>query len=758
MNKQHNQQRLPVIARLLRWAIYAMAFMPLIIFSQFLSPFHFGKIVVFRSGVEAMAVLYVVLLLLDYRYLPKRTMILWISTLFTALYGLTTFLGVDVSVSFWGTLERMGGFYSFLHFWIFFLIMLSVLRTKQDWIDLLRVSLFVGLLSTFYGFLQKTDAQWVIGSGGRNKIFGTIGNAALFAGYELLNIFWALILLFRRQTTVAGRYFYGSVFLLDSLAVILSGIRGSVLGLFVGVLLFLVAYGFIFKIRWVKRSAFLVLIVSAIVLGLLVTFRNTEFVKSNSYLSRYSDFSVNSYTVQTRSWTWRSGLEGWKDSFKSVAVGYGPENFDIPFSRHFNPKHFVTPNSETLFDRAHNMFIEVLVTMGVIGELGYLLLLFYPLYAMMNVIHKIRQTKNRTPEDQDRLLWCIGLTTALVVYMIHNFFIFDTAANYLVFFTTYGMIYIILYGDQTLASPQPRTNKSLAYSAGIVAAVVAGWLIYSFNIVPVYANYATTRAIVAGWENKQDVALAKYKEALGYNLSIHYEIVNRYAQYIIEKSGGTQTPELREALQDAITREKDLALHHPDDYVPLLYVSRLNILLGKDDPKSAHNDEALEYSMKALRISPTFVRTYFEIAQAYLNKKDYVNGVKYFRQAVALNPNAPVSNWYLGSSLLESGNVSEGSQYLKIALRQNYIASENEYLRLVNILNKEGDNADVVLAYEKLVDIKPDNAQYHASLAAAYAKIGKLGLAVEQARAAVRIDPAFEKDASTFVRSIGRSL
>ena len=41
-----------ILLKILKVGVYAVALVPLIIFSQFLSPFHFGKVIVFRSIVE----------------------------------------------------------------------------------------------------------------------------------------------------------------------------------------------------------------------------------------------------------------------------------------------------------------------------------------------------------------------------------------------------------------------------------------------------------------------------------------------------------------------------------------------------------------------------------------------------------------------------------------------------------------------------------------------------------------------------------
>src|SRR5689334_17690251 len=111
-----------LLTKILRWMTYAAAFMPLIIFSQYISPFHFGKVIVFRSWVEIMLVLYALLVWNNRSYLPKRNAIFWSFLAFTGAFTLVTLTSAQFYQSFWGTLERMGGLWSFWHYFIFFCI------------------------------------------------------------------------------------------------------------------------------------------------------------------------------------------------------------------------------------------------------------------------------------------------------------------------------------------------------------------------------------------------------------------------------------------------------------------------------------------------------------------------------------------------------------------------------------------------------------------------------------------------------------
>src|SRR3989344_1058267 len=123
------------------------------------------------------------------------------------------------------------------------------------------------------------------------------------------------------------------------------------------------------------------------------------------------------------------------------------------------------------------------------------------------------------------------------------------------------------------------------------------------------------------------------------------------------------------------------------DYLPYLYISRAYIVLGKSDSTSQFNDLALENSTKALEISPTFIRTYYEVAQAYINKNDYEKAILSFQKAAELNPD-------LGLLIKPLANLNRFKE------------------------------AAIVL--EDLIKLQPTNADYYAQLAVAYGQLQRV--------------------------------
>ena len=737
------------LAKILRYFVYACAFVPLIIFSDYISPFHFGKVVIFRSLVQLMLVFYLLLIWKERAYLPKFNAVIWSFLAFALAFSITTFTSIIPYASTWGSLERMGGVVTFWHYFLFFIMLVSVFRTERDWLNLFNLSVAIGILSAFYGFGQRTDIEFFVGSGGRSRIFGTIGNPALFAGYQIVNLFLAATLIFRPRIDKHLRYFYGSAVLINGLAVMMTAVRGSILAVGVGFLVFALLYTSVYRSKKAKKVLLgLIGLVFVFVIAAMLL-RETSIVQNSGYLKRITNFNLTDYTVQTRFWAWEAGLKGWSETAKTMIFGWGPENFNIPFSKYFNPKFFRGPGSETLFDRAHNMFVEITVTMGLLGLLSYL-----SIFAM-----SLRVLWKKLIVRGDEAIYGIGLISLLIAYAIHNSFIFDTSANFLVFFTVLGFIYYLgLPKGLEMKHTPVRINQGLFSMVGLGLMIVAIVVVYKMNVLPAKANYTTTRAIIAGWANDFPGAIAKYNEAVGYNVPGKYEIRHRFAQYVLEKTNsGKLTPEYKDAINKALAEVQKNIDENPVDYLPLLYAARLNIILGKDDPRSEYNDKSLEYSLRALDIAPTFVRTYYEIGQVYLNKKDLDKAAEYFKKATELNPEVGLSAWYWGVVEVERGNTSLGLEILENLLKSGkYTPSEGDVSRLIGIYLSKGDFLKVVWGYEILVKNAPANPQYRASLAVAYARLGKIDEAIAEAKKAAELDPKFESEARSFVQSLGR--
>jgi tetratricopeptide (TPR) repeat protein len=262
----------------------------------------------------------------------------------------------------------------------------------------------------------------------------------------------------------------------------------------------------------------------------------------------------------------------------------------------------------------------------------------------------------------------------------------------------------------------------------------------------------------------------KYREAIDYNTQGRYEFRHRFAQYLLELSGSTDTskvPNFKDVTLQAIEDVKKNTLENPQDYLPLLYLSRLYIILGKDDPKSPYNDLALESSRKALEISPTFVRTYYEVAQAYLNKAEPGSAMEWFGKAAELNPDVGITYWYIGSvryQIAAQANDAKGLQealgYMNMALEKGYSLTEADGAKLAQIVLQLKDYKNLAFVMEQLVHSMPTKIEYWTQLISTYTELKDAPKTADAIRRALAVpevaaDAAFKAKAEGVLTSLG---
>jgi O-antigen ligase/TPR repeat protein len=742
-------------AKLLRWGIFVSLFLPLVIFSQYLSPFHFGKMVVFRSLVEMLAVFYIPLAIANKNYRPKWTLILISVSVFTGLYIFTGLTGVNFYSSFWGSLERMGGIFSFIHYWVYFIILVSVISKERDWKKILKVSVGVGFLSILFAYGQEfIKTSFFVGWQHGERVIGTIGNPSLFAGYLLFILFLAIFFILRNNTPSWQKGFFAAVFILGVPALFMTASRGSIISFVIS--LFLLGLFFVFKSKNKKIKTYLItgLVLFALLITAVWLGKGHSFVQKITWLSRVSNISLKTPTIQTRLWSWESAIKGWKER---PILGWGPENFTFLHMKYFDSRHFTGLGSETIWDRAHNIILEMLSTMGIIGLLSYLFIFVSIFYLL------ITKLKKKKISNLD-----FGVITAmLIAYIGQNLFIFDTFANYFLFFIV--MAYINYLGSKDDLSQQqaavqiPRAKEPSIFLCAILL-IVAMVMVFQFNIKPAKAIYACTRGILAGRAGDTQKAFNYYKKALDYNSPQGaYDIRHKLATFAIQvienqrQKGKNIDVNL---LHYAIEMTKKNVENYPQDTTPYLYIGRMHILLIDSEPETA-GKLAEEYIGKALNINRKNPRIWYELGQAQLSLKKYEDGYNSFKEALNLNPKVATSYWFLGAAAFETGRYNpsryqEAVQYVEKAIQMgyDYKNSINDLMRLVYIYDKVGNYHKVVETYELALLEQPDNPQIHASLAVAYKAIGNYQRAREEALKSAEIDPKFKEEAEKFIKTL----
>src|SRR3989339_157097 len=293
------QKTLQIYQKLIYYGVLAAMFLPLVFWRDTFSPFHFTKVMLFRLLVEILFLLWVVLALADKRFRPKVNLIFVLVNVWFLAYLITGLLGVDFARSFWGTLERVDGFILQLHFWMFFIVLVSVFRSKEDWLKLLRLSIVASFFSSLYALGQKADISFFLGAG-RERGFGTLGNPALFAGYTLFNFFWALYFILKKDTDSAWRKILIFMAALQFVTIFMTAVRGAIIALLFGLALLSGFYVFLSRNKKLRLAALGVLALIVVASFSFYFARNTEVIQNNAFLKRVTDISLSAQTVQTR--------------------------------------------------------------------------------------------------------------------------------------------------------------------------------------------------------------------------------------------------------------------------------------------------------------------------------------------------------------------------------------------------------------------------------------------------------------------------
>lgn len=726
--------------KILRYVIIAGVFgvllVPIVVANANFFPFITGKAYMLRILVEIISAAWLVLIVLDPSYRPKKTAIT-ISVVVLALVSLlSNIFGMNAERSIWSNYERMEGWIMIAHLCLYFCIATSVMKGRKIWNYWLGFSLGVSLVIAGWGIFQINCANMKAGNNGLIKdtkfctdlskgslarFFGglqimqgdrlnsTLGNAGYYGVYTMIHVFIAALLLARAlalkwSPTSKSLIIVSGV--LNLVALYYTATRGSMIGLIVGTILVCAAYSFFVLINsskdnnsdsgaempksfYVSIGIILLIIFTVLIIWLS---RRSDFVQSSSFLSRYANISLSDTKSQARAYIWPMAIKGFAEK---PILGWGQENFNYVFDKYYDPRMWA---QEQWFDRAHNVFLDWLVAGGILGFLAYLALYALPLWYVFR--------KSRLPYIERSIL--IGL---LIAYGIHNIFIFDNISSYILFF---GLLAYLneewsSENNQSDLLKKPVSGENFNNAVYVITPIALLLLIislYTLNIKSLNANQLLSNAI----GNCGRTGVGGFSAALD----------------IGDPTGTVQT------------REQ-------------LWICTLNLLQTPGVPEEA-KQQAFTKSMtevnNQINENQTDARMYFFTASLLSVAGNDKEALLAYKKAGELSPNKPV--FILGQANLLShfGKDEEASTLFEQALKLSgdnptvksnyvlYLIRSNKISEAINIINPSADlklSTPIITAlYEKKafkelipimqyrIENDPKNIKNYLSLAAIY--------------------------------------
>lgn len=785
MNNQNTK-----LENIFKWGVYIPIFLtlvtPILFYSAFLFPFITTKTLYFRILVEIALASYFGLMLISKKYWPRFNMLGWAIAAYFAIITIASFFGINLYRSFWGNIERGEGLLTMYHLFAWWIMLISVFRTKKMWLLLLGSAFTVAIVETFYGLYQIMDVPWVIDAGA-SRISGTIGNPAFMGAYLLLGmIVGGSIYPFVKQWWLKILIGAGLVFQL--FMIYKTETRGVILAMILVYELIGAGYFiYITRLLIVKtkvqkkekeeqvqkglltKLAVALVAISFIPVILFAAWNNPDsnWVQKSGTLRRIVSISVDDITTQSRFYAWDSSWSAWKNKF---ILGYGYENYNVAFNKYFHPEIFLDQGSQLWFDRAHNILFDQAVNSGILGLAAYLAVFAVSFFLLFK---NIRSEKSRNMRAV-----ALIISAGLLVYFGQNLVVFDTISSYGLFYLILAFVHFLTSTyDESRQEIQPSSlftgGKWALYTAFLIILAVGA---YAFNIKPAKANMLAIEALqisrrvdfIQPGEDPMLVARKLYpevfdtfKKAISLQTYQSQEIIQKMTEIaLIAGKNQYLTNVQKENIYNYIIKELKQNIRHAP-YEAQNYMYLMSVYNASSRFDGNRLNLVLSTGEKAIELSPNRPQIYFEMGQAAIKKGDNEQGIGYFKKALELNPIPYESQWNLAAAYIVTGKFEEADKTLKKLIQNGYAFYKAKNLSRLSRVYVSVRAYDRMIPYynDAIEKNTAESEQLIKQLAEIYAKYaawlrsqGDEEGAREAVTKAVKLDPNLKSEAELFLK------
>jgi len=758
--------------------VFLILLTPLIVNSRNVFPAIFTKTIYFRLLVEAIFCLYCLLLITNRNYLPKFSPLFLSIAAFIAVFTIATIIGINPLRSFWGTTERMDGLLMILHLFLFFIVLVSVFKKKDDWYEFLKFSILVSVPVALLGIGEKLGIfSFSAAPGpletGLARVSGTLGNPVFYGSYLVMIIFLGIFLAIleeNKKTKILLWLITG----LNLLMVLMTSSRGAWLGLFVGAFLLAPVWILLFRrIKEKRQTFFLVVFVSSLLFFLFLLLSESGSLPTTEFFIRYQSIFANILKFEdNRIFAWKAGLEAFK---QRPLFGFGPDSFSYIFDKYYQSSFYPAVPETLFFDRPHNKIIELLVFSGLAGLLGYLAIYVVAIFSVF------KNAKTNSRNDPNNSFASFILIAFLLGYFGQNLFAIDTISCDIIFFLVLAFV-----NNNFAPLTQPPAGKALPFALphqlersflkrlAILAAVALTIIsVFYFNIFPYFSNLKMVqgqRFFINGYVKKGfDYLSQSFSHSDFSSLERSFSTLRTLSSskpFLFPQEPVSEerklVPEIM--LQAAADLEKRLA-EKPEPLTLqgylLLAQFYKDLYHREQNPKFLEDEERV--INKAINFNPQFLKSYRLFGEMRILQGREEEGEAFLKKAYGVDKNIVSFNEWLGISLAEAGQKEKGAFHLRQAMKLGDFYTASQYnpeavQRIVDIYIETNNYSELARFLEEVISHYPKeiqlNPQLYASLAATYAKIGEKEKARQVAVKMFELFPQLAKQREEFMEKI----
>jgi len=716
--------------------LFTVPFLTLYVANDNFFPFITGKNFWFRIIVDGTLIAWLLLALYDSQYRPKFS---WIVGSFAALLAImfvANAQGVHPTSSFWSNFERMDGYVSLVHTFLYMLMLGSVFTTKRLWFWFFNTTVAVATYVAAYGLMQYFG--YAAGSG---RIDSTLGNAAYMAIYMLFHIF-ILAWLFVQSTVTWHKVIYALLLPMFIFVLIETGTRGTAIGLAVGVAVTSAYIGlFGAQFKQYRKYAIGGLIFLLLAVGGFVAGRDSELIQNQPNLARIANISIDD--LEIRGIIWGMAWEGVKER---PLLGYGQSNFNYVFNEHYDPRLYA---QEQWFDRSHNIFMDWLVAGGFLGLIAYLSIFAASLYYL--IIQPLVRKEEAFSVVERGIL--IGL---LAGYFTHNLVVFDNIVSYIFFAAILGLIHSRVATPIKAIATQ-KVDDAIITQAALPVGLVAFGLIVYFVHAP---GMAAAQDLINAFRTLQpsveqgvqrapagpDAMLEEFKTAVSRGSFAQQEIAEQVAQQAMSISRAEQvSAETKLAFtQYAEELLAQLVQDKPGD-------ARIHVFVASYYRATNQLDKAATEMAIARDLSPD--KQTIIIQQGFIELARGQNALAdgFFETAFDLDERNPEAREYYAASRLVQGDIEGATALIDSDATRERFANSDFFL---NAANQVQANELMIELFTTRLAQDNTQAQTWATLAFLYYEQADTERALELLTEAQTVIPAFASTASCIAGNI----
>jgi len=728
-----------ILEKTLRWialgGIFALPFVGLLVTSSLFFPYITGKNFAFRIIVEVITAAWLALAIVNPSYRPRRSLLLGALALFVLIIGVADVFGAYAFKSLWSNYERMDGWVTIAHLLAYTIVASAMLQSEKLWRWLLWTTLGVSAYLSLYGLLQVTG-KVALGLGGvtglSGRIDGTFGNPIYFAVYMLFHVFIAAML-WAQQWVEKGpgkRLYisaaYASIIALDTVALFLTGTRGTMLGIIGGTLLSaLLMLIFARKSRNVWRASAAVVFGIFALTGVFFMVKDQAWVQKVGFLNRLASISLSDQTTESRFVNWSMAWEGVKER---PILGWGQENYALVFDKYYDPRMY---KQEPWFDRVHNIVFDWLVAGGFLGLITYLSIFIVALWTLW-------RSGGFTIAERSLL------TGLLAGYFCHNFFVFDNVTSYILFGTI--LAFIAYRSSKASDAPAILVSRSLSQNAlpyaAVLCAIALLFVAWFVNQKPLAANRLMLNALNPQSDASMKLDFLRQSIELGtYGMQEAREQLSQMAATASGSSG------VSEAVRKAYFELAVSEMNKQAEMSPL--DARFPLFLGVVYSAFGQYDNARIAYEKALELSPKKQSIMYLLGENASVRGDSAAALSYYKRAYELETSNREAAMQYAAALILAGQAAAAEALLAPYIESGSAADP----RILSAYRTKNQMLRAIPIWEASIRANPEDAQGYFTLAAIHYLSGNSAKAIavlEDAKRklpgiAVQADPVIEQ-------------